>query len=70
MGSIASLLAPNAITSEFNASQWVEENIRVGSDVSPNMPGLVSFSKQPWARQILADFLDPAVEVICIKSGA
>lgn len=70
MPSIASLLSPNAIASNFNASEWVENNIRVGSDVSPNMPGLVSFSKQPWARQILADFLDPAVEIICIKSGA
>lgn len=45
MASITSLLTPNAITADFSPSQWVEENIRVGSDVSPNMPGLVSFSK-------------------------
>lgn len=67
---LLSLLTPNAVEENFDPVDWLEENIRVSSDVSPNMPGLVSFQKQPWARQILQDFLNPAIEVICIKSGA
>ncbi len=48
---------------------WVEENISFPPVISPNAPGRVSLSRQPWAREILEAVLDKTVEHLYLVMG-
>lgn len=49
---------------------WIEQNLRMSADSSPNCPGAVSLARQPWSKQILLDALDPEVEQIWLVMAA
>lgn len=49
---------------------WVEANLRFTADSSPNRPGKISLDRQPWARRILEDVMNPRVEEIWEAMGA
>lgn len=42
-------------------SKYLEETIYLSDEVSPNKPGYLDLSGQPWARQILNSVLDPSI---------
>lgn len=50
--------------------KWLQDNIYLDSVVSPNAPGPLSLENQPWAHQIIQDFVDPSVEQITLCTGA
>ena len=50
--------------------EWLEENIYLDNVVSPNAPGQLTLSGQPWAHQILRDVMDPSIQHITLCTGA
>lgn len=50
--------------------QWLQDNIYLDSIVSPNSPGPLSLSGQPWADQIIRDVADPSISHITLCTGA
>ncbi len=52
-----------------DAGAWVEENIIFPPALSPNLPGRVTLARQPWMREILASYLDPALEHLHLVMG-
>lgn len=46
--------------------EWLEDNIYLDSIVSPNSPGPLSLANQPWAKQIIRDFIDPSIQHITL----
>lgn len=50
--------------------EWLEDNIYLDSVVSPNAPGPLSLANQPWAKQIIKDFIDPSIQHITLCTGA
>lgn len=50
--------------------KWLEDNIYLSQEVSPNQPGKLSFVHQPWIREILRNMLNPYVKEITLCTGA
>lgn len=50
--------------------KWLEENIYLDSMVSANAPGQLSLARQPWARQLVEDIHNPAVQHLTMVMGA
>lgn len=53
-----------------NGADWLEQNITLPPEVSPNNAGQLSLARQPWAREILNNVLDPATNKITLSFGA
>lgn len=51
-------------TLDIPAHKWLEENIYFDSNVSPNSPGNLDLSRQPWANEILEASMDPRIQNI------
>lgn len=49
--------------------RWIETTLSFPLSVSPSAPGPVSLARQPWMREILIAFLDPAVEHLHMVMG-
>lgn len=52
-----------------NAREWVEGNLVLPPEVSPNLAGRVSLARQPWMAEILESFLDPTLEDLYLCMG-
>ncbi len=50
--------------------EWLESNIYLDASVSPNAPGPLTLSGQPWARQIILDVANPEIDHITLCTGA
>ena len=48
---------------------WLESNITLPPEVSPNSPGRLSLARQPWMHEILRTFLDPGVSHLSLVMG-
>lgn len=46
-------------TLDIPAAEWLERNIYFDTNVSPNSPGNLDLSRQPWANEILESAMDP-----------
>lgn len=57
-------------TLDIPAADWLEKNIYFDANVSPNAPGQLDLSRQPWAREILDTFMDPRIDDINLVFGA
>ena len=57
-------------TLDIPAADWLEENIYFDSQVSPNSPGNLDLSRQPWAKEILEAAMDPRINDINMVFGA
>lgn len=68
MNNFAQLLSKPTLGT-MSARAWLENNITLPVEVSPNNPGKLSFDAQPWAGQILQDAVDPAVHKITLCFG-
>lgn len=51
-------------------SEWAEKNLIVPRDTSPNAPGLLSFDRTPYLREIVNCALDPQVQDVYFCGGA
>lgn len=51
-------------------ADWLERNIYMPREVSPNAPGMLSLSGQPWAREILRTIDDPKTQEVELVMGA
>lgn len=61
-------LAPEKIPT--SGAKWLEDNIYFNAEVSPNNPGPLSFNRQPWAREILDNILNPKTKQLTLCCGA
>lgn len=52
------------------AGEWLEKNIYLSREVSPNNPGKLDLSRQPWMRGILEAVVNPRVREINLLMGA
>lgn len=57
-------------TLDIPAADWLEQNIYFDTNVSPNSPGNLDLSRQPWAKEILESAMDPRNEDINLVMGA
>lgn len=57
-------------TLDIPAWEWLENNVYFSSDVSPNSPGNLDLSRQPWAKDILEATQDPRNTNIDLVFGA
>lgn len=57
-------------TLDIAASKWLEENIYLSREVSPNQPGKLDLSRQPWMAAILDAVVNPKVREISLLMGA
>lgn len=57
-------------TLDEDAYRWLEKNIYMPREVSPNAPGQLNLSSQPWAREILESTQNPKVSNIELVMGA
>lgn len=51
-------------TLDIPAADWLMQNIYFDRNVSPNSPGNLDLSRQPWAREILESAMDPRINNI------
>ena len=49
---------------------WLEKNVYLSREVSPNAAGNLSLKNQPWMKQILESILDPRIQEINLVFGA
>lgn len=49
---------------------WLEKNVYLNREVSPNAAGNLSLKNQPWMKQILESVLDPRIQEINLVFGA
>ena len=54
----------------FDAAEWVQDNIYLNAEVSPNKPGKLNLTRQPWMKEILQAFLDPSITELYMCMGA
>lgn len=57
-------------TLDISPSTWLEEHVYFDRSVSPNAPGNLDLSRQPWAREILEAAMDPRTNEINLVFGA
>ena len=57
-------------TLDIPAADWLESNIYFDSNVSPNAPGNLDLTRQPWAREILDAAMVPRNNEIDLVFGA
>lgn len=57
-------------TLDIPAADWLEQNIYIPRQVSPNAAGNLNLSNQPWMRAILQDVADPRTKEITLVFGA
>lgn len=51
-------------------ADWLERNIYMSREVSPNAPGMLSLAGQPWAREILRVIDGPKTQEVELVMGA
>lgn len=57
-------------TLDIPAADWLEQNIYFDNNVSPNSPGNLDLSRQPWAKEILDSAMDPRTNELNLVMGA
>lgn len=57
-------------TLDIPAADWLENNIYFDANVSPNSPGNLDLSRQPWAKEILDAAMDPRNNELNLVMGA
>lgn len=57
-------------TLDIPAADWLEQNIYFDNNVSPNSPGNLDLSRQPWAKEILDSAMDPRINELNLVMGA
>ena len=57
-------------TLDTDAATWLEDNIYLPREVSPNAPGQLNLTAQPWMREILESVTDPRTKEINLVMGA
>lgn len=55
---------------DIPAGEWLEQNIYMNKEVSPNAPGQLTLERQPWMRQILDSCMDPRTRQVELVMGA
>ena len=68
MNNFSSLLFKETLDKQ--PADWLEENIYFDANVSPNAPGNLDLSQQPWAKEILDSMMDPRINDINLVFGA
>lgn len=68
MTDLSSLLYKETLN--IPAADWLEQHIYFDSNVSPNAPGNLDLSSQPWAREILDNAMDPRINDIKLVFGS
>ena len=68
MNNYSNLLYKDTLDTE--AATWLEQNIYMPREVSPNAPGQLNLSAQPWIRDILESVIDPRTKEINLVMGA
>lgn len=57
-------------TLDIPAADWLCQNVYFDSSVSPNSPGNLDLSRQPWSHEILEAAMDPRNNEINLVMGA
>lgn len=57
-------------TLDIDAATWLENNIYLPREVSPNAYGKLNLNNQPWMREILECVADPRIKEINLIFGA
>jgi YgiT-type zinc finger domain-containing protein len=57
-------------TLDIDAASWLESNIYLPREVSPNAYGKLNLNNQPWMREILECVADPRIKEINLIFGA
>lgn len=52
-----------------DAVAWLEGNLTLPREVSPNSPGQLSLARQPWMHEILRAFLNPGLTHLTLVMG-
>lgn len=68
MNNYSKLLYKDTLDTE--AATWLEDNIYLPREVSPNAPGQLNLTAQPWMREILESVTDPRTKEINLVMGA
>ena len=55
---------------DIPADQWLEQHVYLSREVSPNAPGNLSLTGQPWAREILRTIASPYTREVELVMGA
>ena len=68
MNNYSKLLYKDTLDTE--AAEWLENNIYLPREVSPNSPGQLNLTAQPWMREILESVADPRTKEVNLVMGA
>lgn len=68
MNNYSSLLYKDTL--DTTAATWLQENVYMPREVSPNAPGNLNLTQQPWMYDILESIIDPRVKEVNLVMGA